>query len=86
MFAVLLFALAQPPKIEVVNLCPPKIEVVNLCPAAPAVAARTFLNGSYHAGHDCPNCGYERQRTPITGYVGRQHRHDCQNCPTWWVH
>lgn len=57
---------------------PPEIK------AAPAVAARTFPSGSYHAGHDCPNCGTEQTR--IANDDGPSHTHVCPRCGTSWNH
>lgn len=60
----------------------PKYEAI----AAPAVAAkRTFPNGGYHAGHNCPNCG--RPQFVISG--GSKygtHSHTCPSCGTTWNH
>lgn len=56
--------------------------------AAPAVAATTFptkfVSGSYHAGHDCPNCGTEQTR--IANDDGPSHTHVCPRCGTSWNH
>lgn len=84
MFAVLMVALAADPQFVVVNKCPPTFTVVNKC-AAPAVAAKTFRGESFHAGHNCPNCGRSQYR--IAGWVGNgQHRHTCASCGTSWIH
>lgn len=53
--------------------------------AAPAVAvAPTFQRGSYHAGHDCPNCG--REQTRISNDDGPSHTHVCPACEISWHH
>lgn len=55
--------------------------------AAPVVAATTFqkfVSGSYHAGHDCPNCGTEQTR--IGNDAGPNHDHTCPKCGTTWHH
>lgn len=55
--------------------------------AAPAVAVTTFqkfVSGSYHAGHDCPNCGTEQTR--IGNDAGPNHDHTCPKCGTSWYH
>lgn len=84
MFLALIVTLTISPPFEVVNKCPPAFTVVNKCPAAPAVAARTFRGESFHAGHNCPNCGRSQYR--IAGWVGNgRHRHACASCGTSWV-
>ena len=46
--------------------------------AVPVVTAKaTFQSGSYHAGHNCPNCGQETTR--IGNDSGPTHDHTCTN-------
>lgn len=60
-------------------------DLPSLAQAAPAVAARTFPSGSYHAGHDCPSCG--RSQYVISGGAkGRTHTHTCRYDGTVWYH
>lgn len=84
---MLAFALtAEPPPVEVINKCPPVFVVVNKIPAAPVVAVPDPFRNVRHEGHACPKCGYERQRTPITGWVGGSHQHTCPKCSATWIH
>lgn len=53
--------------------------------AAPAVAATTFRNGSYHAGHSCPSCG-RTQFVIESGRKGGTHTHRCAADGTVWFH
>lgn len=52
----------------------------------PAVTGQPFRGIVRHSGHDCPNCGYEQQRTPITNYIPGGHVHTCPKCRTSWWH
>lgn len=54
--------------------------------AARAVAAPTFRGIVLHAGHDCPACGYELQRTPISRFITGGHVHTCPKCAAQWWH
>lgn len=53
--------------------------------AAVEVAAPTFRSGSYHAGHQCPNCGTS-QYVIASGIKGGLHTHVCPACHTSWQH
>jgi predicted RNA-binding Zn-ribbon protein involved in translation (DUF1610 family) len=60
---------------------------------APGVAARQPFRGAagYHAGHACPNCGYQSPQGTGTWIVRAHnpdgtHAHACPACGTAWVH
>lgn len=53
--------------------------------AAVEVAAKTFRTGSYHSGHQCPNCGTS-QYVIASGVKGGNHTHICPSCRTAWNH
>jgi hypothetical protein len=62
----------------------PKFESV--AKAAPAVAAKkTFPNGGWHEGHQCPSCGRE-QFVVSGGFKYGVHTHTCSACGTTWSH
>lgn len=54
--------------------------------AVPAVTARTFRSGDYHAGHDCPNPGCDGHQTTVGNDAGPEHEHTCPKCGTTWRH
>lgn len=89
--ALLAFVMAEPPTVK--GFVPANAgPAVKGFVAAPEVAApRTFpvakfVNGSYHAGHDCPNC--RTVQTDIDNDAGPTHTHKCEKpgCNTWWYH
>lgn len=55
--------------------------------AAPVVAARTFRNGDYHAGHQCPTCGRTVKGNIVSGiHDVYPHYHRCPYDGTAWHH